>query len=159
FFERREPVSLRPLAAQGRVCTDSQGGASMMWKGTRSRLLVAGALLVAFAATTPAWAQGMFYREVEKDGRIYVFASGQRYDTFEKGGGGEMGVAITRLGYGPNGETVVFDSEDAINLYNFKHNLPGEYFKKPEVKPPSPYPNVKFSGLMFGDYYWYDKWH
>jgi hypothetical protein len=68
-------------------------------------------------------------------------------------------VAITRPGYGPNGETVVFDSEDAINLYNYKHGLPGEYFPKPKEVPKSPYPAGKFSGLMFGDYYWYDKWH
>jgi hypothetical protein len=27
------------------------------------------------------------------------------------------------------------------------------------VTPPSPYPSGKFSGLMFGDYYAYDKWH
>jgi hypothetical protein len=116
------------------------------------------ALLVALAAATDARAQ-VFYREVEKDGRIYVFAIGKRFDTFDKSGGSEIGQAITRLGYGPNGETVVFDSEDAINLYNFKHNLPGEYFPKPEPKPPSPFPNTKFSGLLFGDYYYYDKWH
>jgi hypothetical protein len=108
----------------------------------------------AFAQT---WAP--FYNEVQKDGRIYVFAIGQRYDTFQKSGGAEIGPAITRPGYGPNGETVVFDSEDAINLYNFKHNLPGEYFPKPKETPKSPYPAGKFSGLMFGDYYWYDKWH
>ena len=47
----------------------------------------------------------------------------------------------------------MFDSEDAINLYNFKHELPGEYFPPPKETPPSPYPAGKFSGLMFGDYY------
>ncbi|MFN8093888.1 MAG: hypothetical protein U0599_17040 [Vicinamibacteria bacterium] len=52
-----------------------------------------------------------YYNEVAKDGRIYVFANGNRFDTFEKSGGAEIGVAITRPGYGPNGETVVFDSE------------------------------------------------
>src|SRR5262245_50064008 len=100
------------------------------------------ALLVGLAAATDARAQ-VFYREVEKDGRIYVFAIGKRFDTVDKSGGTEVSQAITRLGYGPKGETVVFDSEDAINLYNFKHNLPGEYFPKPEPKPPSPYPNFK----------------
>jgi hypothetical protein len=119
--------------------------------------------LLAFAALAVlaggALAQTMFYNEIAKDARIYVFASGQRYEAFQKSGGAEIGVAITRLGYGPNGETVVFDSEDAINLYNFKHGLPGEYFPKPKEAPKSPYPAGKFSGLMFGDYYWYDKWH
>jgi phosphate-selective porin O/P len=111
----------------------------------------------AFAQAPTAWAP--FYAEVPKDGRIYVFAIGARYDTFEKSGGTEVGQAITRPGYGPNGETVVFDSESAINLYNFKHDKPGEYFTPPKVTPPSPYPSGKFSGLMFGDYYYYDAWH
>ena len=121
------------------------------------RGLLAVVALAALAAG--AFAQTMFYNEVVKDGRIYVFASGQRFETFEKSGGAEIGVAITRPGYGPNGETVVFDSEDAINLYNYKHGLPGEYFPKPKEVPKSPFPAGKFSGLMFGDYYWYDKWH
>jgi hypothetical protein len=116
------------------------------------------AVVAVTALAGSAFAQ-MFYNEVTKDGRIYVFAIGQRYDTFQKTGGSEIGVAITRPGYGPNGETVVFDSEDAINLYNFKHALPGEYFPKPKEAPKSPFPNGKFSGLMFGDYYWYDKYH
>jgi phosphate-selective porin O/P len=111
----------------------------------------------AFAQAPTAWAP--FYAEVPKDGRIYVFAIGARYDTFQKSGGAEVGQAITRPGYGPNGETVVFDSESAINLYNFKHDLAGEYFPPPKVTPPSPYPSGKFSGLMFGDYYAYDAWH
>jgi len=116
--------------------------------------------VVALAALAgAAFAQTMFYNEVPKDGRIYVFANGQRFDTFEKGGGTEMGVAIIRPGYGPNGETVAFDSEDAINLYNYKHGIPGEYFPKPKETPKSAFPAGKFSGLMFGDYYWYDKWH
>jgi hypothetical protein len=121
------------------------------------RGLLAVAALAALAGG--AFAQTMFYNEVVKDGRIYVFANGQRFDTFEKSGGTEVGQAITRPGYGPNGETVVFDSEDAINLYNYKHGLAGEYFPKPKEVPKSPFPAGKFSGLMFGDYYWYDKWH
>lgn len=124
------------------------------------RGLLAVAALLALAGG--AFAQSnlnYFYNEVVKDGRIFVFANGNRFDMFEKSGGAEIGVAITRLGYGPNGETVVFDSEDAINLYNYKHNLPGEYFPKPKETPKSPFPAGKFSGLMFGDYYIYDKWH
>jgi hypothetical protein len=112
---------------------------------------------VALAQTTSAWAP--FYAEVQKEGRIYVFSIGARYDAFQKSNGAEIGVAITRPGYGPNGETVVFDNENAINLYNFKHNLSGEYFPAPKVTPPSAYPAFKFSGLMFGDYYAYNKWH
>lgn len=108
-------------------------------------------------------AERMFYNEVAKERTIYVFADGARFDAFQKSGGIETGTVITRPGYGPNGETVVFDSQDAINLYNFKHDLPGEYFPAPKEaakEAPKPtYPSGKFSGLMFGDYYWYDKWH
>jgi hypothetical protein len=121
------------------------------------RGLLAVAALAALAGG--AFAQTMFYNEVVKDGRIYVFAIGQRFDLFAKSGGAEIGQALTRPGYGPSGETVVFDSEDAINLYNYKHGLPGEYFPKPKEVPKSPYPAGKFSGLMFGDYYWYDAYH
>ena len=132
----------------------------MRAKGLRRGVVTVSALVLGLAVAASSWAQGMFYREVEKDGRIYVFANGQRYEGFEKSGGAEIGVAITRLGFGPKGETVVFDSEEAINLYNFKHDMPGEVFAKPKpAPPPSPYPAGKFSGLMFGDYYYYDKWH
>src|SRR5512139_1250635 len=130
----------------------------MSLKARRRGLLTAAAVAAGLALSATAFAQ-VFYNEVAKDGRIYVFASGQRYDAFQKSGGAEIGVAITRPGYGPNDETVVFDSEDAINLYNFKHGKDGEYFPKPKETPKSPFPAGKFSGLMFGDYYLYDKWH
>jgi phosphate-selective porin OprO and OprP len=91
--------------------------------------------LVAALAPLITLADGMFYREVTKDGRIYVFSNGDRYAAFEKSG--EMGVGLTRIGAGPNGETMVFDSEDALNLYNFKHDKPGEVFPKPPEKPKS----------------------
>ena len=124
------------------------------------RALCRGLLAVAVLAGLSSAANAqMFYNEVAKDGRIYVFANGQRFDTFEKTGGAELGVAITRPGYGPNGETVVFDSEDAINLYNYKHGLPGEYFPKPKETPKSPYPSGKIIGLAFGDFYWFADHH
>lgn len=126
----------------------------------RRCLTGAAALLLIVIAGASSWAQTMFYREVEKDGRIYVFADGQRYEAFEKSGGTEIGVAITRLGYGPRGEAVVFDSEDAINLYNFKHDLPGEVFAKPKAAPPtSPFPSGKITGLAFGDFYYFAGHH
>ncbi len=76
-------------------------------------------------------AQGFFYKEVVKDGRVYVFNLGPEYERWEATG--ETGRAITRLNYGPAGETVVFDSEEAIDLYNFKHGI-AEVVTKP--KPP-----------------------
>lgn len=89
------------------------------------------ALLCAAALSTTALAQGFFYKEVPKDGRIYVFNLGAEYERWAATG--ETGRAITRLNYGPAGETVVFDSEEAIDLYNFKHEI-AEVVTKP--KPP-----------------------
>ena len=81
--------------------------------------LMAAALLLGTAAT--AGAQGMYYKEVRKDGRIYVFNNAERADMFERSG--EMGVGITRIGAGPGGETVVADSETALELFFFKHGI------------------------------------
>jgi len=55
------------------------------------------------------------YQEVEKEGRLYVFASPARKVDFEKSG--ELGKGIIKIGHGPNGETVVFDSEEAVIEY------------------------------------------
>ena len=117
------------------------------------------AAVLGFVFTAGADAQTFFYNEVVKDGRIYVFATSSRYDAFVKTDGADVGTVIERPGYGPNGETVVFDSEEAINLYNFKHDLPGERFDEPEAAAKSEYPSGKISGLMFGDYYWYYERH
>jgi phosphate-selective porin OprO and OprP len=105
---------------------------------TRCRSLALAVLTLAIvaAASTSAWAQGTFYREVEKDGRIYVFNIPAQFTAFDKSG--EMGVSITKLGYGPNGETMVFDSVEAIHLYNFKHNRPGDAAKLAEDPPKPP---------------------
>jgi phosphate-selective porin OprO/OprP len=83
-----------------------------------------------FAADT-ASAQGFFFKEVEKEGRIYVFNIGAEYERWLASG--EAGRSITKLGYGPNGETVVFDSEQAIDLYNFRHGI-AEVVERP--RPP-----------------------
>jgi hypothetical protein len=112
-------------------------------------------------AVIPARAspQTFFYNEIAKDGRIYVFATWSRYDAFMKSNGADTGSVIERPGYGPNGETVVFDSQDAINLYNYKHGRPGEHFPDSKEGTQASFPSHKISGLMFGDYYWYYAWH
>ena len=115
----------------------------------------AAALTVACLWSSSAVAQTFFYTEVAKDGRIYVFAVPSTYEAFIKGDVAAIGGAIERPGYGPRGETVVFDSHAAINLYNYKHGLPGESFPTPE-KPARPkFPSSRISGLMFGDYFWF----
>jgi phosphate-selective porin OprO/OprP len=106
---------------------------------TGSWIAWAAAVLLLVATTGTALAQGSFYREVEKDGRIYVFNNQRAFQDWEKSG--ELGVAITLLGYGPNGETMIFDSEEAIHLYNFKHDRPGD--PRPQPTPP-PGPSISW---------------
>jgi hypothetical protein len=128
------------------------------WHAT-SRWWLTATLLASSLFAPTAGAQTFFYTEVVKDGRIYVFALWPRYDAFVKSDGAETGPVIERRAYGPNGETVVFDSETAINLYNFKHGLPGERVPEPDESPAAKFPSHQFSGLMFGDYYWYYDRH
>ena len=107
---------------------------------------------VAVSAASPLVAQGLYYKEIAKDGRIYVFNSATRADAFEKSG--EMGVGITKLNAGQNGETLVGDSERALQLFFFKHGI-SEAVPEPPP-PPAPSPD-KLSGLMFGDYYLFNS--
>ncbi|HEV8578115.1 MAG TPA: alkaline phosphatase family protein [Thermoanaerobaculia bacterium] len=65
----------------------------------------------------------LFYREVEREGRIYVFGRQRALEIWESSG--EIGnQATTRVGEGPKGETLVFDSDDAVALYALHHGLP-----------------------------------
>ena len=89
-----------------------------MQKPTRTIIAIA---LFALAAPLPAHAQGFYYKEVVKDGRYYVFNSAAEAEAWEKSG--EMGRAITRPGAGPDGETVIADSERALQLFFFKHGI------------------------------------
>jgi hypothetical protein len=95
-----------------------------------------------------AAAQGLYYKEVSKDGRIYVFNNADEAARFEQSG--EMGRSITRLSAGPNGETVVANSERALELFFFKHGI-SEPVPQPPPAPPAP--PWRLSGYMFGDYY------
>lgn len=117
-------------------------------KGMFHRLaatLVLGAILV---ATHGAIAQvgSLFYKEIERNGRIYVFNTPEKLASFESSG--EMGVAITMLGQGPNGETVVAENEAALDLYNFKHDRPPYIRKTP--KPALALPSIPTS-IKVGD--------
>ena len=52
---------------------------------------------------------------------------------------------------------MVFDSEDAINYYNFKHDKPGEVFLKP-AEPPKPREEafIKLGVTIYADYTYQD---
>ncbi|MGK2858762.1 MAG: alkaline phosphatase family protein [Thermoanaerobaculia bacterium] len=67
----------------------------------------------------------LFYREIERDGRLYVFARQRVLESWEESG--ELGTeATTQIGEGPKAETLVFDSDDAIYLYKLRRGLPAE---------------------------------
>jgi phosphate-selective porin OprO/OprP len=93
-----------------------------------------GFVFMAFVVLFPliADAQSAFYVEEMKDGRIYVFNDPKQYQLFKDSG--ELEVRISRIGAGPNGETIYFDSQNAIHMYNFKHDLPAEVFPEPPVE-------------------------
>jgi phosphate-selective porin OprO and OprP len=95
----------------------------MRRKATLRACLVALCLVLAAVSAVQAQVAGLFYQEVEKDGRIYVFNTPEKLKSWEATG--DMGVAITLISRGPNGETVVAENETAADLYFFKHNLPG----------------------------------
>ncbi|MEW6366331.1 MAG: hypothetical protein AB1714_17020 [Acidobacteriota bacterium] len=119
----------------------------------RSATAVVVAVLMAAAAAAPLHAAGpvLFYEEVEKDGRIYVFNTPERLQIWKESG--EMGAAVTLVGRGANGETIVAENEVAIDMYLFKHNLPG--YDRPTAPPPPPpptYPQVKVGGLAYLSY-------
>jgi hypothetical protein len=110
------------------------------------------ALLIALLAAPAAKAQvaGLYYKEVEKDGRIYVFNTPERYKSWEQSG--DMGTAVTLINRGPNGETLVAENETAMDLYLFKHNL--EAYERPTPKPAAPaaYPATKIGGRVYADF-------
>ncbi len=75
----------------------------------------------------------MFYREIERDGRLYVFALAAALEQWSASG--ETGRGVIRLGYGPKTETVVFDSDDAVVLFNARHARPRETFPSSRMAP------------------------
>lgn len=96
----------------------------------RNVLGIALVALLLLAGAAQAQVNLLWYKEVAKEGRIYVFNDPNVFTAWQ--GSGEMGKSITRIGFGPNGETVVFDNDAALDLYNFKHD------KEAEVRPYTP---------------------
>jgi hypothetical protein len=118
----------------------------------RARRLVLAAIAGAIASlllagTVCAQVTGLYYQEVRKDGRIYVFNTAERYNAFRVSG--EMGAAITLAGRGPAGETVVAENETALDLFLFKHDLPA--YDRPSPKP-APFPQVRVGATGFLSY-------
>jgi phosphate-selective porin OprO/OprP len=101
----------------------------MTRSGLRRAVRFATALVMMTAFAAGAWAQGMYYKEIKKDGRFYVFNDAKRAAAFEQSG--EVGTGLTRVGVGPNGETVVADSEQALDLFFFKYGI-AEVVERPK---------------------------
>ena len=67
------------------------------------RARLAGLLCLLGQGAAGAWAQGMYYREVAKDGRVYVFNVSQRYLDWEASGelpGASCGSVSQAVGTG-----------------------------------------------------------
>jgi hypothetical protein len=113
--------------------------------------LLALALALSTAAVTRAQVTGLYYQEVEKaeDQRVYVFNTPEKYQSWQQTG--DMGIAVTLIGRGPNGETIVAENETALDLYLFKHNLPA--YDRPTPKPAkaADYPSNKFGIRVYAD--------
>lgn len=108
-------------------------------KSRTSTFALALAAIAVLAAGPPvALAQSEdYYREITVEDRIYVFSTEKKFTAYEQSK--DMGVSITRLGYGPNGETVIFEDAKAIEMFNRKHGkteAPPEEVKPPEIKLP-----------------------
>jgi hypothetical protein len=119
------------------------------------KIMVGALALVLVASAAMAQVTGLYYKEVEKDGRIYVFNTQERFHAWEESG--DMGQAITLAGRGAEGQTLVAENETALDLYLFKHNLPA--YERPTPKPaapaasaaPPPFPTSKLGIRVYAD--------
>lgn len=103
----------------------------------RNKIVIAGLCalaLLAGAAAAPAQIMGLYYQEVEKDGRVYVFSNPDEYKNWSASG--ELGKSISLIGRAKDGMTLVADTELAADMYFFKHGLPPleRALPKPEKK-------------------------
>ena len=111
--------------------------------------LLALALALSAAPVARAQVAGLYYQEVEKDGRVYVFNTPERFHSWEQSN--DMGTAVTLVGRGPNGETIVAENETAMDLYLFKHNLPAYERPTPKAAKAADYPANKFGIRVYAD--------
>lgn len=89
--------------------------------------------VVALAGAASAQVAGLFYAEEKKGDRYYVFNVKANWERFVASG--ETGTGLTRIGVGPNGETVFADNETALELFFFKYNIKEEVVRpKPPVQ-------------------------
>jgi hypothetical protein len=109
------------------------------------------ALVLALSVASVAVAQvtGLYYQEVEKDGRVFVFNTPERYQSWQSSG--DIGTAITLVGRGASGETIVAENETAMDLYLFKHNLPAYDRPTPKAAKAADFPANKLGIRVYAD--------
>ncbi len=136
---------------RAQVCPSSRAVTRRRPCWRRAGLVVALLAAIGEMAAT-AQVKSLFYQEIEKDGRVYVFNTPERVRTWEMSG--DMGPSITLVGRGPRGETIVAENETALDLYLFKHDLPPH--ERPSPAPPPPptptFPQVRIGGLWYLSY-------
>ncbi|HSM14132.1 MAG TPA: porin, partial [Thermoanaerobaculia bacterium] len=119
----------------------------------RNPLIAAGlalcALVVGAAAVRADGVTSLYYQELEKDGRVYVFNTPETFASFNSSG--EMGKSVTLIGKAEGGKTLVAENETAVDLYLFKHDLPAYDRPTPEPVRPAKYPATKIQGRFYGD--------
>jgi len=118
----------------------------------RSKIVTAGLCalaLVVGATAAKADVSGLFYQEVEQNGRVYVFNTPERLHSFQQSG--DIGTAVTLIGKAEGGKTLVGENETAVDMYLFKHSLPGYDRPTPQAEKPSKYPETKIQGRFYGD--------
>jgi phosphate-selective porin OprO and OprP len=104
---------------------------SQEWiRGLRRELALT---VVAALFASAASAEALFYREAEKDGRVYAFASAAAFETWETSG--TLAHPVELAATGPHGETVVCDGEAAVALYRSMHAIAGSprHQEKPDA--------------------------
>src|SRR6185295_4208222 len=128
-----------------------QKESSMRRKALFQAGLLALALALSAASVATAKVTGLYYQEVAKpdENRVYVFNTPEKFHSWEKTG--DMGTAVTILGAGANGETIVAENETAMDLYLFKHNLPAYERPTPKPTPPADFPANKFGIRVYAD--------
>lgn len=113
-------------------------------------------LLAAVLATFSLEGQiaSLWYKEAVHEGQIFVFNSPDTFKAWQTSK--TLAKPITKAKYGPSGETVSFENETALDLYNIKHNKDSEVrtVKASDSKPAIPTTlkigdgELKFSSLL-----------
>ena len=110
----------------------------------KSLVFAAGLCLLILGLAASAVAQqpliGLYYNEVEKDGRVCVFNTPETFKIW--GAGGEMGKSVTLVGRAVDGKTLVAENETAVDGCMLTEDLPG--YERPTPAPYNPGFNVSW---------------